>query len=66
MEREDLLTLKEASEMVLYSLGWLRLPCGDHDSPRMFYVYDRRRKFMLRDDFIEYCEQHNIEIVRNV
>lgn len=66
MEREDLLTLKEASEMVLYSLGWLRLHCGDHDFPRMFYVYDRRRKFMLRDDFIEYCEQHNIEIVRNV
>lgn len=62
LERCDLLTLKEASEMILYSFSWVRLHCKDSDFPKMFHVFDARQKFIYRDDWIEYCEQHDIKI----
>ena len=64
LERYELLTMKEAADLIRYSYSWLVLHCGDTDFPRRYHVFDNRTKYLKKDDFLEYCELHDIELIK--
>ena len=64
MDRFDFLTIEDAAETVGKSVSWVRQHCGDNDFPRRYYVFDNRQKLLKRDDWYEYCEQRELEIVK--
>lgn len=61
--QSEILTLEQAVSMTRYSLGWARLHCHDKDFPKMFYVYDARRKYLDKSEWLSYCKKHEIEIL---
>lgn len=64
MEDCNILTLKQAVSMTRYSFAWARLHCNDADFPKMFHVFDARQKYMYRDEWLEWCKKHSIDIIR--
>lgn len=66
MDRLDYLTIEDVAETVGKSVSWVRKHCGDNDFPQRYYICDNRQKFLKRDDWYEYCETHDLEIVRNI
>lgn len=66
IQRNEILTTDEALAMICRSKSWFYAHCNDSDFPRRIYWDNGRQKYFKRDEWLEFCEQHNIEIVRNV
>jgi len=62
LQRDEILTTDEALAMICRSKSWFYAHCNESDFPKRIYWNNDKQKYFKRDEWLEFCEQHNLAI----